>query len=68
MKNEIELKPCPFCGAKPYWAKFGISKWIGCTNLDCGVRPQTQSMTGHNGRSEFDIAEMWNRRFEDGND
>lgn len=42
MKN-TELKPCPFCGTKPYTVIEGstdqiMKGYISCNNSDCGAK------------------------------
>lgn len=59
-----ELKPCPFCGAKPV-AKFNIviagqvSDWnvIECENEKCRIKPFTD---WHKSKSV--VVREWNRR------
>lgn len=34
-----ELKPCPFCGAKPMYYKSYSKVTIGCRSADCAVNP-----------------------------
>ena len=52
MANEVELKPCPFCGGKVVIANLWGRWWVKCCGCDvwCG------------GKSQKDVAAAWNRR------
>ena len=62
--KEIEidkkLKPCPFCGGKPYINKLG-THWarIQCENEECEC--ETPTIVGFKNNAE-EAAERWNRR------
>ena len=52
--KEIELKPCPFCGAEAYIADtWDTTKYVQCTICGC----KTLYL-----KSELEAAELWNRR------
>jgi|GEM_PF-1879760 hypothetical protein len=64
--SEIELKPCPFCGSKPWLSRdmdedlwsHNIVEWkqVKCTECECeGIR----TCDGF----EVDAVTMWNTRF-----
>ena len=56
-----ELKPCPFCGKKPYierWSSGGMIYMVKCNNPDCPV-PVVSYPTGYN---LVDVIDDWNRR------
>lgn len=60
----IELKPCPFCGAKPsiipHKTEFKnnpIIYSVGCLNINCFVNPET--LTSHLLEG---CVEVWNTR------
>lgn len=57
----IELKPCPFCGGKPffdivYFSNGVLEHCIACTDCD-GV-----FIVAYKDTDENDLAEAWNRR------
>lgn len=58
----IELKPCPFCGATPATNCFGSEgvfpemACVICINEECASRPEVW------GESEEAAAEAWNTR------
>lgn len=60
----IELKPCPFCGAAPATNCFGSEgvfpemACVICINEECASRPEVW------GESEEAAAEAWNTRAE----
>lgn len=65
--SEIELKPCPFCGAAPEFAKDdGNSTGIFCEYWECDVQPNVYS--GISEAPFADIAKMWNTRAKSGAD
>lgn len=37
MSDELKLKPCPFCGAKPTLMRGATKPMPGCANEDCGL-------------------------------
>ena len=62
MTDEIEIKPCPFCGGKAKLLKDefgGTSDWwyAACGNLDCGIRAETADRP-----TPQEAAKLWNRR------
>ena len=62
MSDEIELKPCPFCGAKANIETITdifhrTTFMAGCGNDDCGCRPMTDPL-----ESRREAADAWNRR------
>ena len=72
-----ELKPCPFCGGKPYLetnhrafinAKTTKVAYVRCR--DCEARTQRFELkafgrTSHSGAANEKAIEAWNRRAED---
>lgn len=62
MTNQTELKPCPFCGVKPYFSDYpqvsgrGKEFSAACHNSNCEVSPYVISLT------ESEAAELWNHR------
>ena len=59
--QEVELKPCPFCGKKPYierWSSGGMMYMVKCNNPDCPV-PVVSYPTVHN---LVEVIADWNRR------
>ena len=59
----MEVKPCPFCGARPLVWKFGIEQHtvIECANYN--VDTHRVYMQGDN---EEEVINAWNRRVDDG--
>lgn len=57
-KPKTELKPCPFCGEKPYTYTDGWRVWWGVKCPDCSC------IIGEY-RTEKEAIEEWNRRAED---
>ncbi|MGN0163132.1 MAG: Lar family restriction alleviation protein [Candidatus Ornithomonoglobus sp.] len=61
--NDIQLKPCPFCGRKAaieMWSSAGPMYMVKCNNPDCPI-PIEGYPSGH------DLVEVkleWNRRAE----
>lgn len=46
MSNQMEPKPCPFCGNYPVFKSarfdlYGLTGTLGCENPACMVRPRT---------------------------
>lgn len=49
---EKKLKPCPFCGKKPFFVECyhsGLSEYeetieIKCANIDCKINPSTKEI------------------------
>ncbi len=66
---DVELKPCPFCGAKPIEesrlspAGAGRRKiyMVVCNNLDCSIAPHTNYFL-----MREDARNAWNRRADNG--
>lgn len=61
MKNNIGIKPCPFCGRKAIiemWSSCGPMFMVKCKNPDCPVPPNGYP-SGHN---LADVKSEWNRR------
>ncbi len=62
---DVELKPCPFCGADPIEKKqreFSRNKllyWICCDNFDCYINPRTDKFY-----SLSQARDVWNKRAE----
>lgn len=58
-----ELKPCPFCGGKPFVSvripHFGERLALVVVCKDCNARSNQKA-------KEEDVIEAWNRRAEDG--
>lgn len=50
-----KLKPCPFCGSKPYYDK-----------VDGQIRCTTCHLISDEFESEEDARKWWNRRADDG--
>lgn len=62
-----DLKPCPFCGSKPYVGSLGGNKenWaIWCTL--CGWDDEIAVEMGIDGDTKEEIIKAWNRRVENG--
>lgn len=59
--EEVQLKPCPFCGGKAQIMSMGLPHWIYCE--DCGARVHG----GIIGERESVLASVkaWNRRVGD---
>ena len=59
MSNQIELKPCPFCGgrAEVFTANWSKRVTVWCSNPECGVKPFTMYT-----ESLREAVENWNRR------
>lgn len=62
MSNQIEPKPCPFCGRDPVYRSarfdlYGLTGTLGCENPLCAVRPRTQLETG-----KLEAIILWNWR------
>ena len=74
--NEIKLKPCPFCGGKPYLetnhrafinAKTTKVAYVRCKS--CNARTERIPLekygkTSHSFEAELDAIEAWNKRTE----
>lgn len=52
-ENEIELKPCPFCGGEARFAGGEVFDWVSCTSCRAESRCEC---------SKVEAAEAWNRR------
>jgi len=56
---EVNLKPCPFCGAKAF-----LWRWNGGTRIDCS---NWNAVTGHfvgiQGKTDEEAIALWQRRF-----
>jgi Lar family restriction alleviation protein len=64
-KERDVLKPCPFCGSKPYETRTvnGTEMYlIGCSS--CGIEMKAAWYRGEP-KSTKDIAALWNRRYPD---
>lgn len=64
--DEINIKPCPFCGGEAKLVDYGISgkyKVVQC--LECGARTRLFDPEIFRGGN---AVEAWNRRTGDGND
>ena len=66
-KNEMggkgrmnELKPCPFCGSKPFVWRTNYRTYIECPNLTTESHRIMMS-----GKSDEEAIEAWNRRCDD---
>ena len=61
----MELKPCPFCGAKPIIRQWPISNklYVECINRKCKINPSTELKGWENINSHIDA---WNRRADNG--
>jgi hypothetical protein len=59
--DEIELKPCPFCGDKGVVQRNGHCFRAYCPNRDCPIEPRTHWFFNH-----LLAIETWNRRAEHG--
>ena len=57
----IDLKPCPFCGSKPFVWRTNYRTYIECPNLTAESHRIMMS-----GRSDKEAIEAWNRRHNDG--
>lgn len=74
--NEIKLKPCPFCGGKPYLetnhrafinARTTKVAFVRCRN--CNARTERIPLekygkTSHSFEAELDAIAAWNKRIE----
>lgn len=74
--SKIELKPCPFCGGKPYFetnhrafinAKTTNVAFVRCKS--CNARTERIPLekygkTSHSFEAELDAIEAWNKRVE----
>lgn len=65
-KENIELKPCPFCRGNnivvEHWSSGGTMYMVKCNNPDCPVPPN-----GYPAGQNLDaVKEEWNRRADDG--
>ena len=63
MERRTELKPCPFCGGKPFVSArlpyFGEELTVAVVCEDCNASSKHKV-------KEEDAIEAWNRRVEDG--
>ena len=53
----IDLKPCPFCGSKPFVWRTNHRTYIECPNLTAESHRIMMS-----GKSDKEAIEAWNRR------
>ena len=56
-----ELKPCPFCGSKPFVWRTNHRTYIECPNLTADSHRVTMS-----GKTDKEAIEAWNRRHNNG--
>ena len=56
MKEELKLKPCPFCGGEAHLQNWSDGAYVWC---ECGVKTETYL---HSGTEK--AIEAWNRRAE----
>lgn len=59
---EIDLKPCPFCGATPRmwkWGMMGKHVVVECANYNVDTHRVYMQ-----GDSEQEVAEAWNLRYD----
>ena len=56
-----ELKPCPFCGSKPFVWRTNHRTYIECPNLTADSHRIMMS-----GKTDKEAIEEWNRRHNDG--
>lgn len=56
-----ELKPCPFCGSKPFVWRTNYRTYIECPNLTSESHRIMMS-----GKSDKEAFEAWNRRHNNG--
>ena len=74
MNNNINIKPCPFCGGEVVTVAADFDR-LGCNTLkiycDCGVTVEVEaspvfgSFSGDKFRPGPDAIEKWNRRVAD---
>lgn len=66
--NEIELKPCPFCGgeAKIIVVKKGFESIITCTTYYCGFMRHSFNNGDTDENAALRLTTAWNRRATDG--
>ena len=61
MFDEDELKPCPFCGSKPFVWRTSYRTCIECPNLTAESHRIMMS-----GKSDEEAMKAWNRRVDNG--
>ena len=58
---EEQLKPCPFCGEKPFLEQDSVGNWfVGCENIACECMPTTDSY-----KDPIYAVNGWNKRGEE---
>ena len=74
--SEIKLKPCPFCGGKPYietnhrafinakTTKVAFVRCKGCNARTERIPLEKYGKTSHSLEAELDAIEAWNKRTE----
>jgi Restriction alleviation protein Lar len=60
MRDENELKPCPFCGSRAELRETFGKLFAGCSNDKCAIRPDTWLRTQTTDLRV--VAKAWNAR------